>query len=470
MAVPCHGLQSGKVYAFAAASLLAAAALSLPAQKRQSSPAAAESPKDGDAAPAALPKSAGRSSSRNPREQAVYENAKRIFPELVSGPCSVAKAKAEPPGKGIWAPSKDFQFLDSDSFYANRARGHLRAGIGQRRRLGENQGAQVKGLGYAADFEPFQRDGVEMLPVHLAAEDGSVWWLERCGATQTCRAMLVEPDTAGDTPLHHSARVGCRPSCLALLRMGGDPQARNDEELLPEELAVQAGHPELAQLLRAARQAEGPAGDMLLHPDGLGVLAEPPEGVVYVGLKESEPLRRSVNMAAGFRITPPLPIPRHLQEGGDDTVEHIVDTVRGSIQDTEFMLEDMVDNANPLPFDGEDAQLRHCGLLFYESPGSVSPDSPGHWFAVRRSQTGAPDEVEGGECWRLDPIRGPYRLRQGELQELLKRYRSWCLVQGPEHLREERTRKLAKAKDEAYELLVKRSGTTLVNILRPELK
>merc|ERR1719422_907084 len=233
------------------------------------------------------------------RRQPADAQAQPGFPELKSGPWNVREAKAEKANKGtgVWAPSKSDQFLDSDSFYAGRAKGHIRAGIGQRRRLGEKQGGQIKDLGYEAMHEPLMRNGVEMLPVHAAAEDGDVWWLERCGAMRSCRAMLDVGDAQQDTPLHHCARAGQASTCKALLRLTMVPDSRNMEGQLPEEVAAAEGHEEVARLLRSARSGKGlVSGEALRHPDGLGIMKEPPEGVVFVGIRESESLRLAVNM------------------------------------------------------------------------------------------------------------------------------------------------------------------------------
>jgi len=267
--------------------------------------------------------------------------------------------------------------------------------------------------------------------------------------------------------LHHCARAGQVSTCKALLRLGADVSAKNKQELTAEELALECGHEEVASLLRRAAEQAAGSGDALRHEDGLGVLEEPPVGVVFAGLRESEPLRRAVNMAAGYNITPPLPVSRSMQAGGSDVADRVADVVRGSLQGTEFILEDVIPDEVAFPVHegaaGESSALRFCGLLVFEPPGTVSPDAPGHWVALRRrpasssSSTscteGSPSAGESSEYWRLDPVRGPFRLEATELQELLGRYRAWRVVQGPSHLREERAAKLAQAREEALAIL-----------------
>eukprot|EP00405_Crypthecodinium_cohnii_P017194 CAMPEP_0206459486 /NCGR_PEP_ID=MMETSP0324_2-20121206/24200_1 /ASSEMBLY_ACC=CAM_ASM_000836 /TAXON_ID=2866 /ORGANISM="Crypthecodinium cohnii, Strain Seligo" /LENGTH=574 /DNA_ID=CAMNT_0053931037 /DNA_START=87 /DNA_END=1811 /DNA_ORIENTATION=- len=466
-AVPCHGLPASKVYAMtAAAALCAAVALSTPEHhKRGRSPANTQSQSD------ALTSSSPEAKVTN-----------KVWPPLESGPWSVAAARVER-SKATWAPSKNHKYLDSGSFYSNRARGHLRTGIGQRARLGEKQGAQVKGCGYAEEFEPVERDGVEMLPVHLAAEEGKVWWLEKCGASESCRPTLQQPDSVQDTPLHHAMRVNQQSTAFALLRLGSDIEAKNAEGLTPIEVANQSGHKALAKKLQdaldeASRLVGNPSDAearttlnkyaafqaVQTHPDGLGVQVEPPEEVTFVGIQEQEVLRRAVNMSAGYKITPRLPIPRSLMDSGDSS-ERLVNIVRGSIQDSEFMLEETdLTSGDPLPAEVPDAAMKNCGLLFFEAPGAVSPDASGNWFAVRRfDEEGAKEP----QYWRLDPVRGPFLLTVAEFQELVKRYKSWALIRGPEHLRQERTEKLNKAREEAYALIGKRDSSKVAGPTPP---
>lgn len=461
-AVPCEGLPATRVYPAAAFTVLAAAVGSFTVSqgRRKQSPATAE-PR-----PAAASSSKAKPGPDITADEPAIEEA-RSYPALQSGPWNVLAAKAEKPGKGIWAPSKDSQFVNSDSFYSNRAKGHLRAGIGQRRRLGEKQGGQIKDVSYEEMHEPLERNGVSMLPVHVAAGEGLVWRLERCGATSSCRDLLELPDTVQDTPLHHAAAAGQVGTSKALLRLGALVDTRNGNDKLPEEVAEEAGHKELASMLRAVH-ASGDPGEALRHPDGLGCLDEPPPGVIFTGLKEAEPLRRAVNMAAGYQVTPPIPISRAAQEGPLQQAVRAADVVRGSLQGTEFEFEDVevteaerrdpwnVQSSSTVQGRQQPLHLRCCGLVLFEPPGAVTQDSPGNWIALRRTQQTA-DGSEGG-FWRLDPVRGPFRLSAEETEALLSRYRAWRVIQGPGHLRAERAAKLARALEEAQALIAKKSA------------
>lgn len=451
--LPCNGLPQTTVYPFAAASVIAAAAASFALTFReQNSPAVAQQlprPAQTVAGAAAAPAPAVASTAPPPKDVA-------SFPVLKPGAWNVSEARAEKANKGtgVWAPSKSDQFLDSDSFYTGRAKGHLRAGIGQRRRIGDKQGAQIKDLGYEAAHEPLERDGVEMLPVHAAAADGDIWFLERCGATKSCRAMLEIGDAVKDTPLHHCARSGQESACKALLRLTMVPDAKNGQDKLPEELVAEGARAEVTALLRTAREAgQGhQIEEALRHPDGLGALQEPPEQVVFVGIREAEVLRHAVNMAAGFDVTPPIPMARSETEGAEARAMRAADVVRGSLQGTEFEVEDVAvedgERQNPWAVGAKPDQvisLQCRGLLVYEPPGAVSATAPGHFVALRQEDPSVGD----GAIWRLDPVRGPFRMTSQESEELLGRYRAWRVIQGPGHLREERAKKLAMAMEEA---------------------
>ena len=72
-------------------------------------------------------------------------------------------------------------------------------------------------------------------------------------------ASVVQPDSEGNTPLHHAARSGNVRRIKACLSDGHDPHARNKAGLTP--LAVAEGHGRheaLMELIRA--QAPPPAG------------------------------------------------------------------------------------------------------------------------------------------------------------------------------------------------------------------
>lgn len=375
------------------------------------------------------------------------------WPALVSGPWNVHLALQE--SQGVWAPSKAWDFQNKDSFYNSRAQGHLRANVGQRRNK------SVRGQGYDVFHDPVVRDGVHMFPVHVAAGDGHVWWLEICGATVQCRSMLDIGDAREDTPLHHCARCGQAAACRALLRLGADASAKNSEQQLPEEVAAAADHGGIAAFLQEARgstdlwHASGQDAT-LRHPDGIGALREPPAGVTFTGLNQSGVMRHALNMAAGCSVAPPLPMSRSMLDA-PDAAERLINVARGSLQATEFDVEDIKTDClstvlstlgadalwEAVGRDGVDLQ----GLLFYEPPGLVTQDAPGHWAAVRR----VPAPGEG--FVRLDPVRGPFRLDDQELKFMLERYQAWRVVQATRATRIARIAKLGAARDEALALL-----------------
>jgi len=235
--------------------------------------------------------------------------------------------------------------------------------------------------------------------------------------------------------LHCAARSGSAPAVAALLRLDADPAARNDEGQLPRDVAQMSDHLGLVALLQ---RAEGDPQCAQRHPDGLGVLAEPPSGVIFTGLHESESLRRAVNMAAGCRAVPPVPISRALQEAG--TGDRAVNVVRGSLQGTAFDIEDVRIGTQrdadawlaATEDSGREAAVEVCGLLLHEPAGRVSPDSPGHWAALKRRELAGEEEAaEAVEFWRLDPVRGSYRVAPHELAQLLGRYGVWRVVRRP---------------------------------------
>jgi len=292
---------------------------------------------------------------------------------------------------------------------------------------------------------------------------GNVWWLEMCGATVQCRATLDARDTTGDTALHHSARNGHIPTTQTLLRLGADPSLKNGMDWSSEEEAAVGGHKRIVEILQQAGKPEGQEGAPVVgqrHPDGIGIHTEPPESIVFSGLQSAGCLRRTVNMAAGFLIAPPLPVTNSMYDSVDAGMR-IVNVARGSIQSTEFDLEDLVEPDQLAPTSGtgiwesldkiDGASL--LGLLLYEAPGAVTPDAPGHWVAVRPMPGASPDVF-----FRLDPVRGPFQISATELAALLGRYSAWRLVRKGANVAAQRTAQLSAAHREAAAVLNKRDG------------
>jgi len=220
----------------------------------------------------------------------------------------------------------------------------------------------------------------------------------------------------------------------------------------PEDLARSAGLESLAESLHQARETPR-QGHVVgaLHADGLGLLASPPQGVVFSGLAISGALTRAVNMSAGVHVVAPLPITPSMYKESRQA-SNVVQMIRGSLGSTEFDLEELDverDGVWAAPNGGEDFET--CGLLIYEAAGQVSADAPGHWVAIRRAPERASESAS--EYFRLDPVRGPFRLSEDELLSLLGRFSAWRTVRGPAALREQRNAKLAQAKNEAQKLM-----------------
>lgn len=439
--VAAHGFSTQSVYPAAAASVFVAATASfLLSQRRQPSPTVAQGAREQKAAVAKAPAA----------DPATERQIEKTYPPLEPGPWNVAAAKElAKNSKTVWAPSKAWEFQDNDTFYGGRTKGHMRANIGQRKSIGRAQGGQVRELGYEASNQPQMLGDIEVLPAHIAAADGNIWWLEACGATVQCRSTLMARDSVADTPLHHSARNGQADACRALLRLGADKGAKNEQELTPFDAAKAVGNDAIAELLREE------ADTCNRHPDGLGIHAAPPPSIVFTGLQDSGALRRAVNMACGYVVAPPLPITRAMSEA-QNAADRMINVTLGSLQSTEFDLEDF----RPRGQIGADfwqslqrPSAEMCGFLLYEPPGSVTEDAPGHWVAVRRLPDASPETF-----FRMDPVRGPFQLTASELATLLGRYRAWCVLRKGEHVQRAREAQQAKTAEEAISALKARDG------------
>lgn len=298
-------------------------------------------------------------------------------------------------------------------------------------------------------LDPQLRDGVALTPAHVAAEDDHVWFLERCGASAGCRGMLEQSDRRGDTPLHRCANEGNISSCRTLLRLGANPSAENKWHLRPEDLAAHKGHSMTAALLQATRtkSACDPALKAMgietgRHPDGLGLLSNLPEGIYYNGPYHSACLRNAVNYACGAVVVGDLDLSGEESSRAQEVATSSVDwkvnfalqRVRLTLKGSNFELErtahapDVMGPRSAAWCSRDDgAEVR--GLLLFEAAGSVTPDAPGHWMAIRACSSSHPLGADGAVAFRLDPVRGVYRLSGPELAELLVRYPAWRVVQ-----------------------------------------
>lgn len=334
--------------------------------------------------------------------------------------------------------------------------------------------------------DPQVHNGVELGTAHVAAEDGSVWWLEKCWASGTCRKSLFAGDKNLDTPLHHAARSGRRVACQTLLRYGAKADSANRWKILPEELAAMEGYNEIEEMIRSFRFEQDQnasesdpskitttvSDKIKRHPDGLGILRDPPHDLPYGVPHPSNSLRYAVNLASGFTVL------RHQKLDKANVEEHCPDPVPGVSQEVRTALEHVRTALKGTGFDLEnlpiDAQLvsspdgdgwrdqpassrsskytmydQHlqtdevCGLIGLEPAGHVTKDSPDNWFAVRvsRPPIRKPAAHEGGvgvvvnlsgrdrqSIFRHDPVRGPYELTEEELAELASQYKLWRVI------------------------------------------
>lgn len=103
------------------------------------------------------------------------------------------------------------------------------------------------------------RGSVYISPLHAAAEDGKAEWLHWVG--ERSRVCVVSSlDRKQQTPLHYAARSGQEEACAVLLKFQANPRERCKEGKTPLDLAREAGHVEVAQMLE--RGAPGPLANV----------------------------------------------------------------------------------------------------------------------------------------------------------------------------------------------------------------
>lgn len=293
--------------------------------------------------------------------------------------------------------------------------------------------------------------------VHDAAAHGRVWWLELCGATPSCRPGLYSSDFRDDTPLHQCAKHGQVLACRTLLRLGADPSRRNRFGLAAEHLAAHGGHEDLATLLTGVRRGgvdpTSAAATRLAkrHPDGFGHTVSLQDEGLPMGSLPSESLRHAVNAALGESLLGPKDLAAaatalakrtHTMGAGEEVSQVAIGLVNEVLAPSGRRIEVFTHKGGP-----EAISFAACdyGLLGFEQPGKVTPDAPGHWFALRplaRASLAGFGSLEAKRSvqeatvkedelfQRLDPVRGIFILTSQETQDLLLRYTFWRIAPG----------------------------------------
>lgn len=94
-----------------------------------------------------------------------------------------------------------------------------------------------------------QQDINSKIPLHLAAENGSIECIKALLRFPTFLIALNDRDDHGRTPLHHAALNKHIEACRLLLGKGGDVASQDNHQSTPLHLAVKAGALEIVRLL-----------------------------------------------------------------------------------------------------------------------------------------------------------------------------------------------------------------------------
>lgn len=104
-------------------------------------------------------------------------------------------------------------------------------------------------LEHHADAAAIANNAMQVMPLHSAAAGRNlaiVRALLEHGAPVNARQQ------GGWTALHAAAQHGDQPTLELLLKYGANPNAKNDDGKTPDQIALEKGHLEIAERLRAA--------------------------------------------------------------------------------------------------------------------------------------------------------------------------------------------------------------------------
>lgn len=207
---------------------------------------------------------------------------------------------------------------------------------------------------------------VELLLEYGAKADRSIYdnmnylhWLSRLPAPnvriaeillEVCPTLLTAGDCDNNTPLHLAAKVGCLELVALLLKKGADPNARNYKYKKPLDIASEARHRDIEDLLRHVTTKFDPKAYLAGSPSAVPIARlspqDPPEGWLLLNAEKiahvatEKILRYRIIDVFNFKSRDVLRIVRNLETGAETSETKSMDdmSVMRAVEDAKAEL------------------------------------------------------------------------------------------------------------------------------------